>query len=306
MSSRTRILRRIANAGAEVRSLPDKRRTIPRWVAFEAMRAFSPVVAVESEGLRYLVSTRDRSVGRVVFLSGSYDAELIDLVVRTLEREHGEGFLRGRTVLDVGANIGTTVLPLLVRHGAGRGIAIEPEPGNVGLLRANVASNGLQDRVVVRQLAVSDHDGTATLELATTNSGDHRVRADGATSDGAYGEKDRRTIEVPVRTLDSVLLEEGVDVADVALLWVDTQGHEGQVLAGATTLLATGVPVCLEYWPYGLRRAGGLDLLHEVIRARYARVLDLRAEGGPVEVPDLDRLAERYPFERYTDLLLLP
>jgi hypothetical protein len=43
---------------------------------------------------------------------------------------------------------------------------------------------------------------------------------------------------------------------DIAIVWIDVQGYEGYVFAGARTLLATGVPVVSEIWPYGIRRAG--------------------------------------------------
>jgi FkbM family methyltransferase len=295
----------------ETAGLPDKRRTLPRWVAFEAMRGLSPVVAVDSGGLRYYVSTRDRSIGRIVYMCGNYDGAVIDAVVAGLDREYGTGHLSGRTVIDVGSNIGTSIIPLVARHGASLGLALEPEPRNVALLRANVAANGLGSRVRVRQVAASDRAGTAVMELSPGNSGDHRIRVGAGTSRaGTQGEARRRTISVPLLPLDDVLAEEGIAPADVGLLWVDTQGHEGQVLAGAATLLAAQVPACVEYWPYGLRRADGLDPLNGIIRASFSRFLDLRRlQGGvPVASPveHIDRVQDHYPAERYTDLLLLP
>jgi len=311
MFTSSRVMRRMANLVRETAGLPDKRRTLPRWIAFEAMRGLSPVVAVDSRGLRYYVSTSDRSVGRIVYMCGNYDGALIDTVVAALDREYGDDHLAGRTVIDVGSNIGTSIIPLVARHGASLGLALEPEPRNVALLRANVAANGLGSRVRVRQLAASDHAGTAVLELSPRNSGDHRVRVYAGTDRAAaQGEARRATIGVPMLRLDDVLAEEGIAPADVGLLWVDTQGHEAQVLAGASVLLAAGVPACVEYWPYGLRRADGLDRLHRIIRQSFTRFVDLRAVPGGVpaaaSVDDLDRLRAVYRAERYTDLLLLP
>jgi FkbM family methyltransferase len=306
-----RPLRRAAHVMRETAALPHKGRTIPRWIAFELLRAVSPVVAVDGGGgLRYYVSTRDRSVGRTVFMLGGYEPEVIVAVVRALEQEYGVGYLRGRTVVDVGANIGTSVIPLVAEHGAARGLALEPEAGNHALLVANVVANELAARITCRQVAASDHRGTAQLELSPGNSGDHRIRTAPARPGGAYAEERRRTTDVDVLPLDDVLEEEGIAPAEVALLWVDTQGHEAQVLAGAAGLLTAGVPACIEYWPYGLRRAGGLELLHRLIAEHFTAVLDLRdaGSGAPTRLAasDVARLAERYPAERYTDLLLLP
>ena len=89
---------------------------------------------------------------------------------------------------------------------------------------------------------------------------------------------------------------------------MDTQGHEGPGSRRADRLLSGGVPTCIEYWPYGLRRADGLDLLHRTVAKHFSQVIDLRATASRVELAaaDIDRLADSYPAEQYTDLLLLP
>ncbi len=42
--------------------------------------------------------------------------------------------LTGTTLPDVGANIGASIVPLLILYGAGRRIAVQPEPRNVEIL----------------------------------------------------------------------------------------------------------------------------------------------------------------------------
>ncbi len=312
MVTLSRAARRVGRVLRETSALPDKRRALSRWAAFELMRTVTPVAAVDTDGLRFFVSTRDRSLGRIVYMCGGYEPEMIAGVVQRLHGELGPGCLEGRTVIDVGANIGTSIVPLLAQYGAATGLALEPEPANFALLEVNVAANGLTGRIRCRRIAASDHAGAAQLELSPGNSGDHRIRtATAVTSvDDAYGEAGRRAISVAVRPLDDVLEQEQVAASDVGLLWVDTQGHEGQVLAGAERLLSAGVPTCIEYWPYGLRRADGLELLHRTVAKHFGRVIDLRAaaSGGrdELEAADIERFAESYPEERYTDLLLLP
>jgi FkbM family methyltransferase len=311
-----RTSRRVRNAARETAVLPNKRRTLPRWAAFEMMRGLTPVAAVDCEGLRYFVSTRDRSLGRVVYLTGSYEPEMIDMAVRLLREVTGVADpLRDRRVVDVGANIGTSIIPLVNGHGAAGGIAVEPEPENFRLLQINLLTNGLADRVHAVHAAASNISGTADLELSPSNFGDHRIRASELavlTADNdAYGESRRPTISVPVRPLDEILTVEGIDLGQVGLLWVDTQGHEGQVLAGATRLLKHGVPACIEFWPYGLRRSDGLELLTASVAEHFSSAIDLRAtleERRRVQIAatDLSALVDRYPAESYTDLLLLP
>ncbi len=108
------------------------------------------------------------------------------------------------------------------------------------------------------------------------------------------------------------LVETGdVDIDRVGLAWIDVQGHEGHVLAGATSLLERPIPAVTEFWPEALRRAGGLDRFRALVAGRYSEVVDLRrslAEGRAELTPTgrLDDLIERYAgAASFTDLLLI-
>jgi hypothetical protein len=108
----------------------------------------------------------------------------------------------GDTVLDVGANIGAHSVALASFVGpAGRVHAFEPGAETAAFLRANVALNALDERVLVHQVAVGD--GSAPLlTLVTTeaNYGTAYLTSDrspplsAATlrgSDGPGGRRDR-------------------------------------------------------------------------------------------------------------------
>jgi FkbM family methyltransferase len=201
----------------------------------------------------------------------------------------------------------------LTRYGAATVIAVEPDPRNFDLLRLNVTANGLTDRTVTLQLALTDHDGAAKLELSDENIGDHRIRV--AESHGGGREARRRAIEVPAARLDTLVERGQISIEDTGIAWIDTQGHEAHVLAGAHTLLTSDVPMVIEYWPYGLRRAAGLELLHEIVAEHFAHVIDLRTgdESQPrllpaSELPNLERsygwCAANDHRTAYTDLLL--
>jgi len=53
------------------------------------------------------------------------------------------------------------------------------EPGNVEMLRLNLALNELSERVRVVAVGLSDRDGSLALELSSSNPGDHRMRVPG-------------------------------------------------------------------------------------------------------------------------------
>lgn len=302
--------RRMVRLAKETYDLPQRGRALVRWAAFAGVRPFSRTVSTDLDGIRYFVSTADQSVGRLLFMGVVPDGDLFGAFLALLGRLTGQPVLSGRTFVEVGANIGTTTLPALLRHDAGFVLAVEPAPECLQLLRANLAANGLDDsqaRVVA--VAASDSPGEAEFEVCSANSGDGRVRTT-AHNDGVdlYGEGRRPVVKVPLARLDDIIAAHKVSVADIGLVWIDTQGHEAQVLDGAPDLLASDTPIVLEYWPYGLRRAGGLDRLAELIGASGRRVVDLRASARAdqvVDVADVRSLTDRYGNESYTDLALL-
>ncbi|MGH2901269.1 MAG: FkbM family methyltransferase [Solirubrobacteraceae bacterium] len=222
------------------------------------------------------MSTRDQGVARQFVLSGAYEAGPMNAAVEVLSRVGGDPFAtHDRTFLDIGANIGTAIVQAVRHHGAGGGVAFEPDPDNVMLLRHNLIANGLHDRVRVVASALSDRCCDVALERSADNHGDHRVRIAAVPHGDAFGESGRPVLTVPSITFDSAVDEGIVDLDRVGLASIDTQGHEAHVLAGATTLCASGVPVMLEYWPYGLRAAGGHERLKELLTESFEHYVDL-------------------------------
>jgi FkbM family methyltransferase len=276
-----------------------RRREVAMSYAFSAIGLVRGTIEVDAGDIRYLVDPRDTAVGLQVFTHHGYkDAEMASLLA-LVEEETGR-VLAQRRLVEIGANIGTTTASAVVRYGAARVIAFEPDARNVELLRGMLALNGIGDAVEVHPVALSDHSGTATLEVSEVNLGDHRIRA-GAPAVGHWGEERRRTTTVATAALDDI----DIDFGAVALVWMDVQGHEGHVLSGARRLLASDVPVIAEYDPYLLRRAGGLELFHDRVASCFRTVIDA-GTGERLAAASIAQLADRYPTpETYTDLLLL-
>lgn len=303
-----RSLRRLAKVASNYHG---QRRTVLREELFDLLGRVSPVVAVDSGEARYFVGTRDRGLSRTVFAQGSYEQDLMAQTLALAERHVGRSpLLQGRIFVDIGANIGTSTVPALTAFGAADAVSIEPDLDNYKLLRCNLIANDVDDRTRTVRAALSDTSGSGVLELAGESWGDHRVRTRSDVPDGLFRESMRPTVTVPLTRLDDLVRELPIELDRVGMVWMDVQGHEGHVLAGASSLLASDIPVAIEYWPYGLERAGGLDLIHELIAATYTTVVDVRASfdgRGPVELAatDLHTLAASNQGEVYTDLLLL-
>jgi FkbM family methyltransferase len=273
---------------------------------FRLARRFTPLLGVRVDGLTFVVHTDDLSVSRVLFVKQRrVEMTTLKRAIDALQ-EAGAGDVAGKVFVDVGANIGTTCIAAVHGYPFGSALALEPAPDNFRLLEINIAANGLSGVVHPLPMAISDYDGTIGLALNPTNWGDHRVVAD----PNASTEQDaaRAIVDVDVRRLDSLVEERRLDPAQIGLLWIDAQGHEARILAGATRLLRAGVPVVLEFEPATLQESGAFAVLERLLGEHYTHVVDLRRPRDREATDDppafLRRLARSY--ERgFTDILAL-
>jgi FkbM family methyltransferase len=268
---------------------------------------------VKRDGLWFFVGSTDLVIGREIYAYGSYDEYVMVEAMKALSVHAGrDNALRDRVFIDVGANIGTFTIAALSRFNAASAIAIEPASDNRKLLRCSLIMNDLEDRVAVISSAVSDRSGTAFLDLAVQNWGDHRVST-ASTASHASGDADRVVIET--KRLDDIISDAGVNPSEIGLVWMDVQGYEGLALSGAPDLVSSGVPIVLEYDVQHLQRTGGLDLLNEIIVDNYRHVVDLRASARQgvmslLPAKAILNFAELYPGTKaggrfFTDVLLL-
>lgn len=136
--------------------------------------------------------------------------------------------------VDVGGNKGDFSLIAAKAMGdAGRIICVEPEPANAEWIRKSVGRNGYRSIDVV-PVALADRDGEDTLFLGA-KSGWHTLVEDPSLVVG--------TMTVPIRTLDSLLAERGIEQVDV--MKIDVEGAEARVLAGAATTMGGDNPMTL-------------------------------------------------------------
>ncbi|MEN3282333.1 MAG: hypothetical protein V7607_3473 [Solirubrobacteraceae bacterium] len=230
-----------------------------------------------------------------------------DRVITPIVRAHrdwepAEGaFLRGAAVrggvaVDVGANIGYLTIVLARAVGPdGIVLAVEPEPSNLALLRANIWRHGLRN-VCLLAAAASDSIGYLGLrEGEPDNTGSYEThRAAGADD-----------LVVPAVVLDDVLAGVSVD-----LIKIDVQGSDHDVVAGLHATLARSptANVLVEFWPGGMRSR---DLDPAAVLANYrelGRPLALLGEDGvPVEADDtrIQSACEASP-SRFVNLVLGP
>jgi FkbM family methyltransferase len=279
---------------------------------FERAAAHMPLLAVDTAAGSFLVSSADPNVGQSLFVRRRRgEMRVLERGMAVLERLDRAEQARAGVFIDVGANIGTSVIPALRSHGFARGLACEPEARNYRLLRLNLVANQLEDRVRALQVAVSDTRGERGLVIAEFGSGLHEL----------LPEKRRtpreQVIRVEVVTLNFLVERSLVEADGTGLIWIDTEGHEGQVLKGARRLLEQGVPVILEINPPLLKRHRGIELLQELAEGHYTHIVDLRdVQGDPASPRDVRfkelpvkrvaSIVQAYQSqERITEVLLL-
>ena len=172
---------------------------------------------------------------------------------------------RPQLMVDVGANIGLSMLPY-----ASLGwnvLAFEPVPRNVELLRYNVRINNFTDRVRVVHGAVSDAARDRVVMWVPLNREDTAAMGGVRVASTGVGNRVYK-FDVSTYTLDDM----GV-MADVGVLKISVQGHELNVLRGAHTTIQKmneSSEIVLEYRQSMQTAAGhNKQLLEYVANAGY-------------------------------------
>ncbi|MGJ5818492.1 FkbM family methyltransferase [Paludibaculum fermentans] len=209
----------------------------------------------------------------VLFRSGCFQGEEVCAMIDWIR--HQELLQPGRdTIIDVGANIGTTSLPMIRGLGC-RILAIEPEPRNLHFLRKNLEDNGLSNLACVAPCAILREPGTISLLQPTEDPGGFcvdraRIRAEMGQSalNGA--------VDVRADRLDSVATEQGFDFARIALVWSDTQGCEEDVMVTGAEFWSRGAPLYTEVEPLSLRRQGVYNTIAGVAAQHFDRYIEAK------------------------------
>lgn len=239
------------------------------------------LLSLAPEKLRYVMlenSCRKYGVRSVIMDShlGSYEGALQDAGMFRLIMKAGEPWwpkalssevakqlgahVRG-TYIDIGANIGTTIIPFALEAPGWSFFAFEPDPGNFMRLRINLIRNKTEN-VRAYNLALADKSGDLTLIKDPTNYGDSWLSVRGDESEGT-------SVKVKAETLDRVMA--GMDIVPPIVVKIDAQGAEPLIFKGGHDLLARASLVIMEFWPYGISRLGGDPFaFFQEVQARYA------------------------------------
>jgi len=188
--------------------------------------------------------------------------------------------LRGGLVVDVGANEGTFVAAVLALAPEARVLAVEPTELPLRTLRARFGSH---PNVTIVPQALAAEVGTARMHVTVGHTGSslHRPQPDMGELYGAVeGWKVAEEIDVPTTTLDEL-----VGDREIAVLKIDVQGGELDVLAGGEQALRRTHAILIEIvFRSHYEGDAPFGVLHERLRERGFELRDVsdlyrRADG---------------------------
>jgi FkbM family methyltransferase len=292
-------------------SVPEPDPREERLDVYDRAKEFTSIIAVDTlSGAKFLVSTADNTVGRLLFLKGNRgEFGVLESAFHAIDSLGLRPRVEGKTFVDIGANIGTSTIAALLWHPFHDAVAFEPEPGNYKLLKLNAVLNDVDDRLRTVPIAVSNESGTATLLLNPFNSGGHAVRIGRSQPFGIVERPGKMTVEKV--SLDDLVTRDLLDPDRIGMIWIDVQGHEGMVLSGGRSVFAAGIPTVIEFYPRMLKGAAQWRMLNRMVASYFTHFVDLREiqrEGQDFELRDARALAafgSAFEERRFTDLLLV-
>ena len=151
-----------------------------------------------------------------------------------VRREYGV-FRDLRTIVDIGANMGTFAVYAAGLCPQARILCVEPEMNNFSRLTEHLRLNGLSDRVTALPIAVCGRAGTRRLALR--DSPVHSLVA---------AQSDERFMDVPCTTLPDLLRDNGLPHVD--LLKINCEGMEYEILGSLAAADVAGIDrIRMEY-----------------------------------------------------------
>jgi FkbM family methyltransferase len=211
------------------------------WTATSDLASFRAFQRLE-QGRGHAVSVRLRALDGipVKLRPGTTDRSVALATFSPPFAHRPPADLRPQLIVDVGANIGLTMVDLAVLHPTARIIGVEPDPSNAGLARDNVSP--FQDRCDVVTAAVWIEDGTVPFQSQPGAEWTSRIDR------GDHGS------EWSSREVRSVSLNSLVDSAGhVDYLKLDIEGAEKEVLgsdcAWAAHVDCINVEVHVSHYP---------------------------------------------------------
>ena len=219
-----------------------------------------------ADGLHYVAPSKDDGILRLMYQTRqNFSADEMSLLHELAKEFYDVDESKG-WFLDLGANIGTSGIYFIKKFSPNlKLLAFEPDAENFKMLKANLILNDLEDNAVVENCGLGAEDTEKSL---------YRYSDAGAHSFFNYRQDVRESESIKITSLDNYLSKANIPPKDVKYIWIDTEGFEAQVIAGAENLLEeNAAPLYTEFSPTFWNKSGYYEKMMEVLTKHYAKFM---------------------------------
>jgi FkbM family methyltransferase len=162
-----------------------------------------------------------------------YELDVLECIRDRLRKRKASG-----AAFDVGAFVGTHSVYFAKFCGLGPVLSFEANPGTFPILARNIKANGEGDRIIPFNVALGAKPGRARIIAAESDTQGMTKVAFDVANDGAT---------IGTSTLDHEAQSNAARLSNVALIKIDVEGAELEVLAGARGTIGRFRPLlCIE------------------------------------------------------------
>ncbi len=188
--------------------------------------------------INYLLPNIKENIGYEIFINGIYEKETVDFICSKLTF--------GSIYIDIGANIGSIVIPVSKKMGNIHGLCIEASPTVYGYLEKNMLANQIENIKIIN-IAISDTDNKLVSFYSPS---------------GQFGKGHmsgiikEESINVETIKLDSLL--QNYQIANPDFIKIDIEGFEYFAFKGAQSVLfqEKAPDILFEFEDWAESRAG--------------------------------------------------
>lgn len=229
------------------------------------------------------VLKNNEEISKRIFIDGEFDYKIIKKALSYLKKKR-------KNLVNVGAHVGTTLIPAIKNNLFSNYVAFEPSSDNFRLLTANINLNKIEKKGEIYNLALSRRTSKGYLmKFEKNNSGDYRLT------------KKRTGEQVRLDLLDNFTKKMN---KKNSLIFVDAQGHEPEIFIGGKKTLKKKIPIVFELMP-SIMNIKNPNILFNLI-SHYDHLTDLRGdELSKMNLKNFLKIYNRYIKNgSYTDLLI--
>ncbi len=186
----------------------------------------------KTKALFYLPFMFSDCIQQDLFLSDDYkDIDILNFVFYEFNSGIIEKYVKGKTIIDAGANIGNHTLFFMKELGASKCYSFEPVEQTFRILKENIIINDLEGIVDYYCVGLGKAETKADVsDYNFLNIGGTGLITDEKNNDG----------EIEIRTIDSFAYD-----GDVRFIKIDVEGMELDVVKGALKLIERCRPVLM-------------------------------------------------------------